>query len=1093
MKLIPSISKALALLLIGAGMLSSFGAYAQNTVKGTVSDATGPLPGVTVVQAGTTNGTVTDVDGNFSINVPEGAVLQVSFVGYKTEEITVGKQAVYNVVLSDDTTMLDEVVVTGYGGTQRRAKVTNSIAKVDEQTFQIGTHASPATALSGAVSGLRVVQNSGNPNSLPTITLRGGTNLDGTGTPLVIVDGQLRDSMMDINPEDIESMDVLKDAGATAIYGARASNGVILITTKKGKEGHAEIDFKAKVGINYAYLPYNFLDAEGYIYWLRTAYNNLQGTAYSNYVANLQSNSQAYGIGRTELDNSTVWNIMTMTDENKYLLNKGWRQMKDPITGKDIIFKSTNPADYNLNNPSITQDYNASVSGGNDKGTYYAGIGYNNSQGLPQTTYYKRLSFVFNGSYKINKWLTSSSSLNFIRSNWRSMTATNGDNSSYFGRIMSTPPTVRFEDEDGNMLLGNSTGDGNQNFQNDKFLRDFQNDKFTMIQSFKAQITNHLTFNITGNWYYNEDLQEQFNKDYATNQAGTSINKGRNTSAAFQRYFTQTYNATLQYVNTFADAHNLDAMVGAEYFDRALKAFSASGQGAPTDDFQDLSLTSAKENMRSISSSHEQYRIMSFFGRVNYDYLNKYLFSFTFREDGYSALLNNRWGFFPGVSAGWVFSNEDFVKNAIPAMSFGKLRVSYGQNGNASGIGAYDLQGNYGSVSYNGSNGFLIGSLPNPSLRWEKTTTFEVGADVSFFHNRLNANITYYNRLTDDKYAALSLPSTTGFSSITSNNGQIRNQGVELDLSAKLIQKGDFYWDVKGNIAYNKNIIVKLPENGLKRNRQGGVELYTGNGNETAWFGGYQEGQEPGMIYGYKAVKMFRSWDEIPGDYEVRSGHWNGYYQLGPAKYAALTDAQKATAYGVQPGDMQWEDINKDGIIDAKDQVVIGNTTPHWTGGFNTTFRWKDLTFYGRFDYALGFYTMDSNANSWRWFMGCMQGAYNAPTDVWDTYTAENPNAKYPRYTFADQFFGCNYYRDSDLWATRGDYLAIRELSLAYRLPKKWADAISCHKLEFSVTGQNLGYLRSAKAKTSNPESTGTSAAAYNLPRTLILGINFVF
>ncbi len=1092
MKSFPFISKAIALLLIGVGMFSSVDALAQNKISGKVSDATGPLPGVTVLQVGTTNGTVTDIDGNFELKVPEGAKLAVSFVGYKTEEVTVGKSSIYNIVLEDDSTLLDEVVVTGYGGTQRRAKVTNSIAKVDEKTFQIGSHASPATALSGAVSGLRVVQNSGNPNDLPTITLRGGTNLDGTGTPLVIIDGQLRDSMMDINPEDIESMDVLKDAGATALYGARASNGVILITTKKGHEGHAEINFKAKAAINWAYLPYDFLDAEGYIHWLRTAYNNLSSTSYSNYVANLDSNSQAYGIGRTELDPAMTWNIMTMTPDNRYLLDKGWSQMKDPITGKDIIYKSTNPADYNLNNPSVSQDYNVNVSGGNDRSTYYAGIGYNDSEGLPRTTYYKRLSFVFNGSYKVNKWLTSNSSINFIRSKWRSMTATNGDYSSYFGRIMSTPPTVRFEDEDGNMMLGNSTGDGNQNFQNDKFLRDNQNDKFTMIQSFKAQFTPHLALNVTGNWYYNETLQESFNKDYKTNQAG-STNKTRGSSASFNRYFTQTYNATLQYTNTFADNHNLDAMVGTEYYDRALKAFSASGEGAPTDDFQDLALTSTAEGKRVIDSAHEQYRIMSYFGRINYDYANKYLLSFTFREDGYSALLDNRWGFFPGVSAGWVFTKEGFMQDILPAMSFGKLRVSYGQNGNASGIGAYDLQGKYSNAAYNGNTGFLIGSLPNPGLRWEKTTTFEVGADVSFFENKLNANITFYNRLTDDKYAARALPSTTGFSSITSNNGQFRNRGVELDLSAKLIQKGDFYWDFRGNITYNKNIIVKLPDNGLLNNRQGGIELYTGKGNETAWFGGYQEGQEPGVIWGYKAVKMFRSWDEIPDDYEVRSGHWNGYYQVGPGKYAALSDSDKAKTYGVQPGDMQWKDINGDGIIDEMDQVVIGNTTPHWTGGFNTTFRWKGLSFYGAFDFALGFWTMDSNANSWRWFIGCMQGAYNAPTDVWDTWTPENPDAKYPRYTFADQFFGCNYYRDSDLWATRGNYLAIRELSLAYSLPKKWANAIFCNKLEFSVTGQNLGYLRNRNSKTSNPESTGTSAAAYNLPRTLVLGINLTF
>ncbi len=1089
MKLIPSISKALALLLIGAGMLSSFGAYAQNTVKGTVSDATGPLPGVTVLQAGTSNGAVTDINGNFSIDVPEGAVLQVSFVGYATEEITVGKQSVYNVVLKDDTTMLDEVVVTGYGGTQRRAKVTNSIAKVDEKALQVGSFTNPGSALAGAVSGLRVVQSSGNPNAMPTITLRGGTNFDGTSNaPLVVVDGQLRDSMEDINLEDIESMDVLKDAGATAIYGARASNGVILITTKSGKEGHREINFKAKVGMNYFYLPWEMCDARDYIYWMRKAYNE---SSWAN--ASTLSGVNAYGTGATEITPSTQFNILKKTNENAYLLQKGWEEMIDPIDGKTaIIFKNTKPSDYNINNPSLTQDYNANMSGGNDKGTYYAGIGYNSSDGLPRTTYYNRISFIFNGSYKITNWLTSKSSVNFARSKYRSLTATQTSEYNYFGRIMSTPPTVRFEDEEGNMLLGNSTGDGNQNFQNDKFFRDNENLKTTLSQAFSAKIVDGLTFNISGNWYYNQDFNESFNKDYQTNQAGTSFNRTRSSSALSSQYFTQTYNATLQFNKEVATNHNLDAMVGFEYYDRNYKAVSASGEGAPTDDFRDLGLTSKAEGKRNIDSAHEQYRISSFFGRINYDYAGKYLVSATFREDGYSALLNNRWGFFPGVSAGWVFGNEDFVKNAIPALSFGKLRVSYGINGNASGIGAYDLQGAYSSTAYNASTGFYLSTLPNPGLRWEKTKTFEVGADVSFFHNRLNANITYYNRLTEDKYANLSLPQTTGYSSIKSNNGQFRNQGVELELSGKIIRNKDFQWDLAANITYNKNVIVKLPDNGIPNNRQGGQEIYTGNGNETIWVGGYQEGQEPGTIVGYQSLGLFRSESDFPAGYKVTGdATYSGKTLYSPAEYAKLSDADKANGILLAPGDQHWKDINGDGIIDVHDQVVLGNSTPHWTGGFNTTFRWKDLSFYAAFDYAFGYKICENPQYSLSWYMGCMQGAFNMTKDVWDTYSAENPNGKYPRYVWADQLGPNNYINNNSLFTYNGAYIGVRELCLSYSLPKKWMNAIHAQKIEFSVTGQNLGYITGAYVI--NPTIGGDSYFSYPVPRTLLFGVNITF
>lgn len=1088
MKHIHLFTRVLVLCLtVGIGMLLSTSAWGQQKLSGKIVDALGPVSGVTVMQQGSTNGTVTDMDGNYSITVPEGAVLVVSCIGYETQTAVVGKQTKYDFLIKEDTTVLDEVVVTGYGGSQRRAKVTNSIAKVDQQVFAMGSHTNPASALSGAVSGLRVIQSSGNPNAVPSVILRGGTNLDGSGSPLVIVDGQLRDSMADINSEDIESMEVMKDAGATAIYGARASNGVILITTKQGKEGHREINFKAKVGLNYFYLPWEFEDAGDYIYWMRKAYNE------SHWANKTSLNGvSAYGIGATSLSAGSMWNILRKTSENSYLLQKGWKEMKDPLDSSvDIIYKDTRPIDYNINTPALSQDYNMNMSGGNDRGSYYAGLGYNNTDGVARTTYYNRISFVFNGSYKVTDWLTSKSSVNFSRTKGRSLTGTNSNETSYFGRITSTPPTVRFEDEDGNQKLGNSTGDGNQNFQNDKFFRDNENLKTTLNQSFTARLFDGMTLNVHGDWYFNQNYNESFDKDFYTNQAGTGVNKTRSSSAYFNKYFTQTYNATLRYDKEVAANHNLDMMVGAEYYDRGYTMMSASGSGAPTDDFRDLALTSTDQGKRSIDSAHSQYRIMSFFGRMNYDYAGKYLLSATFREDGYSALLDNRWGFFPGVSAGWVFGKEDFVRNAVPAMSFGKLRVSYGVNGNASGIGAYDLQGSYSSLVYNGVTGFMLSSLPNPSLRWEKTNTFEAGVDVSFFHNRLNANLTFYNRLTDDKYANLSLPSTTGYSSIKNNNGKFRNRGVEIELSGKIIQNKDFYWDVKANVTYNRNKIVALPYNKLDNNRQGGVEVYTGNGNETVWVGGYQEGQEPGCIIGYVAEGIFRSNSDFPSNYLVKSGHYTGKWQYTPAEYAKLTPAQQANAICLAVGDVKWKDINGDGVIDSHDQVVIGNTTPHWTGGFNTSFKWKGISLYAQFDYALGFYSGNSANNDFTWYMGCMQGTYNMPTQVWDTVSESNPNGKYPRFVWADQLGPANYYRTSTMFTYRGDYLAIRELALSYSLPKKWMERIKAQKIDLSVTGQNLGYL--TKAMVTNPESGGQTMSTYPLPRTLIFGVNVTF
>ena len=1081
----------------------------NGSCTGIVKDTTGEtVIGASVVVKGTTNGTITGIDGDFSLNnVKQGDIIQISFVGYKTVEVKWNGQPL-NVTLKDDTEMLGEVVVTGYGGQQLRTKVTNSISKVKQESLNVGMHSNPAQALSGAVAGLKVIQSSGSPGATPTIILRGGTNLDGTGSPLVVVDGQLRDSMSDINPEDIESMDVLKDAGATALYGARASNGVILITTKRGKAGFREINFKAKLGLSYARTPYEFLEAGEYIKAMRKAhwdaghlFQDKDGntkTYWGNWESYLNG-KQPFGTGNN-LDQD-IYSTQFLNEDNKYLLGRGWQTVTDPITGKEILYKNTDVDKYNLNDPAFSQDYNINMSGGDDRGTYYAGLGYNRQEGVPVNTFYERYSFITNASYKIADWLTSTSSLNYNRANWKNMPGSNGSELNYFGRVRSLPPTVLFEDEEGNMKLGPGTADGNQMYQPDQWWNDNQSDKFTMSQSFKIDILKNLSLTANMNWYYSETYQESFTKDYE-NTPGNFV-RTRSATAYYNRDFRQTYNAVLNYNETFFLDHHVEVMLGMEYYNKYQRGFEAQGQGAPTDDLPDLSLTDKGEGKRTINSWHEKQRILSFFGRLNYDFKDKYLLSFVFRRDGYSSLLgDNRWGFFPGVSAGWIFGREDFIKEAIPVMSFGKLRASYGINGNASGIGAYTLQGSYGSsnsngsFNYNGNTSYLITELPNPNLRWEKTATFEVGADLSFFANRLNTNLTYYNRLTSDKYAALSFPTSTGFSSVTNNNGEFRNQGIEIELSGKIIDSKDWTWSASGNIAFNKNKIVSLPDNGMERNRINAFQVYTGNGDEKKWVGGQQEGQEPGILYLYQADGIYRSYDEIPANL-VRKYGSRTYY--GPEAWNKLTAEQQnaTTNFPIQPGDTKFHDVNGDDVIDEFDKVKVGATSPRWTGGFNTTLRWKNFQLYGRFDYALGFWLYENSGtqSTTPWFMGCYQGTYNTPTMYYDTWSESNPNAKYPRYLFADQN-GKNNYIASTMFAYRGDYLAIREISLSYSLPESVAKMLKMQRAEVSITGQNLGYITGAKnvgSPEANPKDNGAVGQGYSLPRTILFGVNLTF
>lgn len=1102
--------------LISTCIMTTMSVVAQNIeVRGTVTDGfyKEPIIGASIVEVGSTNGTITDIDGNFVLNVSPNAKLKISFIGYKSVELNVDNKTRFNVVLKEDSEELSEVVVTGYGGKQLRTKVTNSISKVKEDVLQNGLFSNPSQALSGAVAGLNVMQTSGNPGATPSLVLRGGTNFDGSGSPLIIVDGQVRPSMSDINPEDIESMEVLKDAGATAIYGARANDGVVLITTKRGKSGNGQVNLKAKFGLNYFQNSYDFMDAGDYLYWMRSSYKNAyvgdmkhpDGSSIKAYASlGSLSNSGPYGTGNKYFDEagnvldgnktaSAIWSTMIYNDNLSFLLNQGWQTMIDPVYGDKLIYKNTQIADFNIQTPSFSQDYNVNVSGGNDRGNYYAGIGYNNSEGTAIGNWYKRLTFTFNGDYKIKDWLTSSSSFNFADAKWYGLPPTQTAEANYFSRVLSLPSTFRGYNADGEMLLGPNSGDGNQLYNLNSFQQDNNTDKFSMNQAFTIDIMKGLSLKTTGNWFYSEEKIEAFYKDYMSSPG--NIVSTRSTSASYFRTLNQTYNAVLNYDNQLNADNYLSAMAGFEYFDSFTKGFSASGQGAPTDDFGDLGLTTTEEGKRKIDSWHYGNRIMSFFGRVNYDYKGRYLLSAVIREDGYSKLAKDtRWGIFPGISAGWVFGQEEFMKDYADIISFAKLRASFGKNGNVSGnwIGNYTVQGSYGTNSYDGDKGYLISSLPNPYLTWETSRTVEVGMDLSFLQNRINTNFTYYNRNTYDKFANITVPSISGVNTIVSNNGQIENQGLEIEASFRIYENKDWKWNLSWNGAYNRNKVVKLPDNGLARNRQNAYEVYTGNGDKKMWVGGFQEGQRPGDIYMFVAEGIYKTQDEIPSNLiDITSGNngSNGRPLYGGVEgYNKLSASQKANALKIEPGDVKWKDVNNDGVIDNYDLVKVGNTTPKWTGGFNTHLTWKSLSLSARFDYALGFTAVD-----WKtpWIMGNMQGTYNTIGDTKNTWTPENVNAAYPRYMWADQLGKRNYARNTSMFAYNGNYLAFREITLNYRLPKALIQRAKLSNVELSVTGQNLGYLTEADHLFSPEKSDNWGG--YPLPRTVVFGVNVSF
>lgn len=1094
-----------SILLLMLCLFSSLGAMAQvKSITGVVSDANGEaIIGASVVEVGTTNGVITDIDGKFSLKVHDNAQISISYIGYTTQVLSVKGKMNFRVQLVEDSKVLEEVVVTGYGGKQLRSKLTSAISKVDETAIVSGVKSNPASALAGTVSGLVVQQNSGKPGATPSVVLRGGTSLDGTGSPLYVIDGVVR-TISDFNPEDIESMEVLKDASATSIYGARANNGVILITTKRGKSGKAQISFKAKAGLSYmGYMP-EFLHAGDYIHWQRTGIKNASeaGSDYVKSWLDLLTQANGFGTGNLIYDPNTgavldgnkdaraIYSTMILNDQNRYKLGQGWNTMIDPVYGDELIYTETDFRKEAFRKMALTQDYNVSVSGGNDKGHYYMGLGYYDEKGFPVNSWYKRLNFTLNADYKVNNWLTSYSSFNFADAKWKDPTNMNQSIAEYFGRMLSVPPTMRGVNEEGEMLMGVHSKDGNPNYNADKFVRRNNTDKFSFSQTFQFDITKNIYLKAVGNVYYSEGVYESMNRDFL--ERPNQINTVRSTSAQFERELTQTYNVIGGWNQSFKK-HNFDVLVGGEFYDWQKIGFSAAGEGAPTDDFLDLGLTTSEKNKRSIDSWHDHQRIMSYFGKVNYDFDGKYLFSFTFRGDGSSKLIDNRWGFFPGISAGWNILKESFMENTTDVLSFLKLRAGYGQNGNINPnyIGSYTLQGSYGTTGkYNGTLGYTLGNLPLPGIYWEKSATFDAAVDVSFLSNKYNLSVGYFNRLTSDLYAYIDLPGSSGKSTLLTNNGKVRNQGLEIDASVNVLDLRDWKWKIGGNISLIKSVIEELPYNGNENNRQGGQEVYTGrklpDGDyEKVWVGGKQEGQRVGSMYGFVAEGFYRNEEEIR-QHGIKKDVTMARTIYSPDEYAKLTDAEKKNAHVLAPGDVKWKDINGDGVIDQYDQAYLGNQIPKWTGGFNTTVTWKDFSLYAKFDFALGHTIYDSLRPQ---FLSNNQGEFNTTVDVKDTWTPDNLNAKYPRYDRADGLVKNNY-RTSTIFAYNGNYLCVRDVTLSYSVPRVLLEKVQIQGLTLSITGQNLAYL---KSDIYTPEGRGFANSTYPLPISVVFGAQLTF
>lgn len=1072
------------------------------TVNGKVFSETGePLPGASVLVKGTTRGTQTNVDGQFTLEASPDDVLVFSFIGYLPQELTVGDQTNLTVTLSPDVTNLDEVVIVGYGE-QSRKSITSAISKLDDQVLATAPRANVGSALQGTLPGLRVINTSGSPGASPNILLRGGASINEPGAPLVVVDGIIR-SFGDIAPEDIASIELLKDAASTAIYGARANNGVILITTKKGKEGAAQISYKYTRGFNQRREGYNYLDAGDFIY-----YNRLGNLNSTRTLAQVNA-SRGYGLSTNAADLGS-FDIRPYDASTEHLLQEGWQTVEDPYNpGSLIIYKDHGGEveDLVFRN-TATNDHYVNVTGGNDRSTYFASFNYYDEEGTIVGSSYKRYTGDVNASFKVRKNVEVTTGINLSTS---SALGTLGSEVSTLYRNLAIWPTFNpwLDEAKTKPNPGNGVTDGNPLYYLQKLSRNDEVNRITANASVKWDLLPGLYLKATANGYLFENQENSFQK---ATQSYVNIfanppsfnNTSRNAIAYFRKDFQKQFNAILNYSKTFGGNHNMTAMLGAEYYNLSRRDMQVFGQNAPTDD---VSTANASTTFAAGSNYtfNTQFRMISNFGRLNYNFKEKYLLNLVYRQDGVSSLADqNRFGFFPGMSAGWNVHSESFFQNSGMSqyISTFKPRVSYGVNGNIAGIGNYDVQGVYGSQgNYNGNLGFLNTGIINSGLRWEKSNTVDVGLDLGILSNKVTLMFDYFNRETSDLLTDLTLPSYVGFNAVKTNLGTFQNKGYELAVNANILESfNGLSWDVSANASYVTNKILELPFNGNENNRQGGFQIYDPAQGKVVWVGGYQEGQPLGAIYGYEQVSIFKDDEEVAAVANTRIDRIANI--SGPGSSYSVSK--------ITPGDVNWRDVDQNDTIDSRDQIYLGNIHPKWTGGFSSNLSYRGFTLHARFEFALG-HTIYNDLVART--LGNYQGTFNYIDWQREAWSPENTDADIPKVYYADQVGAPlgkkNYTRannagqvlngNNSRFYEKGDYLACREITLSYQFPSDLLAStrlLSQARLYASVN--NLFYVTQFSGPTpeppvSNNRITGIYAGTYPTPISYVFGVNVSF
>ena len=1049
-------------------------AFAQQSVKvtGKVIDSTNEgVPGVNVQVKGGSLGTITDIDGNYKIDVPNSkSVLVFSFIGYETQEIAVGNKTVINVTMKDDTQLLDEVVVVGYGSA-RKGDVTGALTSLRPDPNDAAKANSLDNLLSGKVAGLVVNSTSSAVGSASSVTIRGASSLRGDNQPLYVIDnvpqastGEFsssgisgdfqinQDPLSSLNPADIEDITILKDASSTAIYGSRGANGVILIATKKGKSGKAKVNASATFTIANTTNLMNMINLE----------------EYANYA-----NSRIQ-------DDAVPFHIVG--NEVRYVFNGSYDKYdpNNPETYNVVNYRNWQKEIYTS---AFSQNYSLSLNGGSDKITYYISANFKDINGTVKQTSLKQGDLRANLSAEVSKAVKIDLSLSgALRQN--DMMAGGNTLGGSTGAISRTAlDYAPFEMPEGDPSFNN---------ENKTTVFSWLNDyvDVTADKTFKASLD--LTWKINKFFRYNLRTGGNLNINERKRWYGLQLYQGMNNQGLLALSDLNKNNVSveniLNYSTKLKSFATLDATVGVTYEDYNFLNKNTTGNNFTFFEMRENGLHMAG-NVNNAQPIQKDYQLVSYLGRANLSIFDKYLITASLRADGSSKFAKgSRWGYFPSASLAWRMEQEEFMKN-ISWLSQLKIRVSYGVTGNQS-IDPYSTFSMYGSNSNlyyadgsgNAQTAFTVTNLSNNSLKWEKTASWNGGVDFGLFNSRLSGTLDVYQKKTTDLLISRTLPGSAGFGSTYYNQGSMKNTGVELSLNAQIVDKKDWKWSLSGNIGFNKS---KISELGLLPSDFGflGENIgYYGNSIGDHFGVGhiFLEGKAPGLFFGYVTQGIVQPEDITDqGVKYIKKDGTVGYYQT----------FNKVTPVA---GDIKFVDNDGDGDVNVNDRDIIGDPNPDFTYGFSTSISWKNLSLSAAFTGVQGRDILNTN-NRYINTPGTKSNnlTRKAFQNMW---TESNHSNLYPSSTFVVQ----NYVMDR--YVEDGSYLRCSDITLNYVLPKVWMKKIGFQNASVYASVKNAfiitdysGYDPEVNSFAFDGLRPGVDMSSYPTPRSFIFGLNLTF